>query len=90
MTPTVAWVDDGRYVAVVTWGSSSCPTGPDDVDVVDEQVIEIGLAPLTRGDVCTADMSPHVVVLDLPRGIDPTEPLVARVEDTEVTIEGVS
>ncbi len=89
-TPTVAWVDEGRYLGVVTWGSSSCPTGPDDVDVVDEQVIEISLARLTDGDVCTADMSPHDVVLDLPREIDPTEPLVARIEDTEVTIEGVS
>ncbi len=88
-TPTVAWVGDGRYLGVVTWGSSSCPSAPDAVEVVADQVLEISVARRTEGDVCTADMSGYVVVVELP-GVDPTEPLVARIEDTEVTIEGVS
>lgn len=87
--PTVAWVDDGRYLAVVTYGSSSCPAGPDAVDLISEQVLAISVAPLTAAVVCSAAMSPYVVVVEGPRGIVLTEPLVARFEYSEVTIEAV-
>ena len=88
--PSVAWVDDGRYLAVITYGSGSCPSGPHGIDVVADQEIEIRLGPLFPDrDVCSADMSGHVTVVELPPGISPTEPLSARIGDHEVTIPAV-
>jgi hypothetical protein len=88
--PSIAWVDDGQYLAVITHGSGSCPSGPDSIEVVAEQEIEIRLGPLFPGrEPCTADMSPHATVVELPQGVEPTKPLVAHFGDREVTIEAV-
>jgi hypothetical protein len=88
--PSVAWMNDGRYLAVVTFGSSSCPSGPHDIEVVGDQEIEILLGPLFGDrDVCSADMSGHVTVVALPAGVAPTKPLVARFAEREVTIPAV-
>jgi hypothetical protein len=89
--PSIAWVNDGEYLAVITSGSSSCPSGPDSMEVVAEQEIEVRLGPLFPDrDTCTADMSPHVTVVELPQGVTPTKPLVARFGSHEVTIEAVA
>jgi hypothetical protein len=88
--PSIAWVNDGQYLGVVTFGSSSCPSGPLGIEVVAEQEIEIRLGPLFPDrDPCTADMSGHVTVVELPSGVTPTKPLVAHFGDHEVTIEAV-
>ena len=88
--PSVAWVNDGRYLGVITWGSSSCPSGAHAVEVVAEQVVEIRLRPPSvEGDACTADISGYVTVVELPEGITPAKPLVARFEDHEVTVKAV-
>ena len=84
-------MNDGRYLGVITWGTSSCPAGPQAIEIVADQLIEIRLAPLlVEGDVCSADMSGYVTVVELPDGVTPAEPLVARFDDQEVTIEAVS
>ncbi|WP_347060352.1 hypothetical protein ABC795_07520 [Blastococcus sp. HT6-30] len=89
--PSIAWVDDGQYLAVITHGSGSCPSGPDGIEVVAEQEVDIGLGPLFPDrDPCTADMSPHVTVVELPQGVTPTKRLVARFGAHEVAIEAVS
>jgi hypothetical protein len=86
--PTVAWVNDGQYLGVVTFGSGSCPDGPTGIEVVADQVIEIRLGPLfSDREVCSADMTGHVTVVELPSQVSPTEPLAARFGDHEVTIE---
>ncbi|SDN48545.1 hypothetical protein SAMN05428965_0596 [Geodermatophilus sp. DSM 45219] len=88
--PSVAWVDGGRYLGVVTYGSGSCPSGPHGIEVVADQEIEIRLGPLFPGrDVCSADVSGHVTVVELPQGVTPAEPLVARFGEREVTIPAV-
>lgn len=67
-----AWLDNGRMVALVTWGSSSC------VPVV-EKVTETGQTvrvTLDAGDptqVCTADYAPRASLVALPAGVDPTQ-----------------
>jgi len=89
--PSVAWVNDGEYLAVIGSGSGSCPSGPHTIEVVDEQHVEIRLGPLFPDrNVCTADPGPQVTVVEVPEGIAPTEPLVARFEDREVTLPAVS
>jgi hypothetical protein len=88
--PSVAWVDDGQYLGVVTYGSSSCPSGPLGIEVVADQEIEIRLGPVfSDRDVCSADMSGHATVLALPEGISPTKPLMARFAEREVRIPAV-
>ena len=88
--PSIAWVNDGQYLAVVTHGSGSCPSGPRGIEVVAEQEIEIRLGPLFPDrDTCSADMSGHVTVVELPRGVTPTKQLVARFGNHEVTVEAV-
>jgi hypothetical protein len=89
--PSVTWVNDGQYLAVVTWGSSSCPSGPHGIEVAADQEIEVRLGPLFPDrDTCTADMSGHVTVVKLPQGVTPTKPLVARFGDHEMTIAAVA
>jgi hypothetical protein len=88
--PSIAWVNDGQYLAVVTFGSGSCPSGPHGIEVVADQEIEIRLGPLFPDrDVCSADMSGHVTVVELPQGVTPTKPLRARFVEHEVTIPAV-
>ena len=88
--PSIAWVDDGRYLAVVTFGSSSCPSGPDGVEVTGDQEVEIALRErFPDREVCTADMSGFVTVVELPDGVSPTEALTARLAGHEVTIPAV-
>ncbi len=88
--PSIAWVNDGQYLAVITHGSGSCPSGPDSMEVVDEQEVEIRLGPLFPDrDSCTADMSGHVTVVELPQGVTPTKQLVARFGEREVSIPAV-
>ncbi|WP_147261946.1 hypothetical protein [Blastococcus sp. TF02A-26] len=85
--PSVAWADGGRHLAVVTYGSSSCPSAPYGIDVVADQEIEVRLGSrFSDRDVCTADMSGFVTVVELPSGVSPTKPLTARLAGREVTI----
>jgi hypothetical protein len=89
--PSVAWVNEGRYLGVITYGSSSCPTGPHDIAVVADQVVEIRLGPLfSDRAACSADLSGHVTVVELPEGITPTQPLTARFGEREGTIPAIS
>lgn len=86
--PTIAWVNGGEYLAVVSWGSGSCPSAPHAIDVVGEQEITIRMGSrFPDRDPCTADMSGHVTVLEMPDGISPTKPLVAHFEERDVRIE---
>ncbi len=88
---SVAWANNGDYLAIIAYGSGSCPSGPDSITVVGDQELEIRLGPLFPDrDVCTADLGPHVTVVDVPEGITPTKRLVARFEDREVTLPAVS
>jgi hypothetical protein len=89
--PSVAWVSDGEYLGVVTFGSGSCPSGPHGIEVVADQEIEIRLGPLFSGqEACSADISGHVTVVEVPQGIAPTRPLVARFDAVRVTLPAVA
>ena len=89
--PGVAWVNEGRYLAVVTHGSGSCPNGPHGIELVADQELEIRLGALFPDrEVCSADISGYVTVVELPEGITPTKPLIGRFAEHEVTIAAVS
>lgn len=85
--PGIAWVNNGQYLAVTTYGSSSCPDGPESIRVVADQEIEVGLGGLfPDSDVCTADLGPYVTVVKLPQGVTPTKPLTAHFGKRQATL----
>ena len=75
-----AWLDGGRGVGLVTYGSSSClpvigePTYADGVLTVDISDPE--------GEACTRDLVPRGSYVGLPEGVDPTRELEIVVTGT--------
>ena len=87
--PTISWAEDGAYLAVTAYGSSSCPNGPTDITVTGDQQLEIDLGELyPERDVCTADLGPTVTVVEVPEGITPDEPVTAVIGDEEPVVLG--
>lgn len=80
-----AWLDDGRTIAIVTWGSSSCVPMADTV-TANGQTVEITLVDGTEAEkACTADMSARASVVALPAGVDPTKDVELRVTLGDIT-----
>jgi hypothetical protein len=75
-----AWLDDGRGVGVVSWGSSTCipiagePTYADGVVTVELSDVE--------GQACTRDYVPRGTFITLPAGVDPSHDLEIAVTGT--------
>lgn len=80
---------DPRRFQVVTWGSSTCPTLPDDV-VWDEaaQLVRVTLTDATAyGDAaCTADIAPTTSVVALPDEAPDASGLTVEVAGATLTI----
>ena len=66
-----AWLDGGRAIAVVTWGSSTCVPIVDAVSA-DGQTISVSLA---NGEekACTDDLVPRAAFVGVPEGVDVTQ-----------------
>lgn len=67
--PSAGWLDDGARFAVVLGGSSSCPSFPSSIDVIDKHRLKIGVS-TSGGPVCTADLVPRTYVIRTPDGVD--------------------
>lgn len=76
------WLDDGRVVSVVTWGSSSCVPEVQDV-TAEGQDITVTMADIDPSTACTADFAPRASVLGVPEGVDPTKDTTVN-----VTVDG--
>jgi len=72
--PAAAWLDDGRGIGLVTYGSSSLACTPvvQDVDA-DGQTIRVTLAEPDPNVACTADFAPRATFVGVPEGVDPTK-----------------
>ena len=67
-----AWLDGGRLVGVVTWGSSGCvPTAEE--ATAEGQTVSVTLDPGPADQACTADYAPRASLMALPEGVDPTQ-----------------
>lgn len=66
--PVAAWVEAGTRFAVVTFGSSSCPSVATalTVEASDHLSLTFGRSP---NDPCTADIAPTTHEFELPDGI---------------------
>lgn len=73
-----AWLDGGRAIAVVTWGSSACAPVVEAV-AADGQTISVSLV---NGEekACTDDLVPRALFVGVPAGVDVTK-------DVEVSVE---
>ena len=87
--PQAFYVSDGGAIAVVLWGSSTCPP------IADRMVVD---APKREGNTvtvsvredfegpCTLDLAPHTSVFVTPTDIATFEPLTINVGNAEVVI----
>jgi hypothetical protein len=64
------WMTGGR-MAVVTYGSSSCPALPIRLDVSANNNLKVTVNPLSSGP-CTADLAPTTSVIEIPKALDIT------------------
>lgn len=72
-----AWLDSGRMIGIVTWGSSTCRPHVEDVQA-DGQSVAVALAD-PDAMACTDDLGPRAVVAMLPEGVDVTKDVDLRV-----------
>ena len=80
------WLQDGRTIGVVTWGSSSCvPVGG--AATVAGDTITVPLAAAAGQRACTSDLAPRVTLVATPAGVDPAQDYDLRVVGSEVSGE---
>lgn len=75
------WLDGGRMIAVVTWGSSTPTCRPVLSEVqADGQALTVTLTDLEEAaEGCDSDLTPRAIALGLPEGVDPEQ-------DIELTV----
>lgn len=70
-----AWLDDGRLIAVTTWGSSTCVPTAEEASVDGDGVLQVTLVDGPDDQVCTRDLAPRASLVGVPDGIDPADDL---------------
>ena len=65
------WVDGGARLAITTWGSSSAPGVPVDVEVEGGRLTVSVAVRDPGGGVVSADLAAYVTVIETPAGLDP-------------------
>lgn len=79
-TTTATWITPGSSFAVTTWGSSSCPPVPTEVENTTSSVTVIFEE--ASDQVCTADMAPTTHEFTLPKG--------TRSENVSIEVKGLA
>jgi len=82
MEVEAAWLDAGRLLGVVTWGSSTCVPEGGEAQLADDGTIEVSL--VDPGEIdpnrpCTEDYRARVTVVGVPEGVDPSQSQVLNV-----------
>jgi hypothetical protein len=75
------WLDDGRMIGIVTYGSSTCPPVLEDAALQDNGTFAVILADAETDAVCTKDMVPRVTLVEALPDMDPAV-------DLEITVAG--
>lgn len=80
------WLDDGRMIGLVTWGSSSCIPFVGEVEASGQE-ITVNLSDTIEGveeqRPCTSDLAPRASVLGAPAGVDPHKAVTLKVNYNE-------
>jgi hypothetical protein len=81
-----AWLDEGRLIGLVTYGSSTCvPVA--EVAVAEEDVLTVIFAEEEEGAACTRDMVPRVTLVPVPEDADVLSDLNIVVAETDITAQ---
>ncbi|MFE6735377.1 hypothetical protein [Microbacterium sp. NPDC057650] len=80
----VAWLDEGRSFAVVTYGSSTCVPQMQSVSS-DGQTVEVTLADADQEAACTADFAPRASLSVMPVEVDVTKDVEVKVVYGDLT-----
>lgn len=88
--PQAFYVEDAGAIAVVLWGSSTCPPVGERMVVeksADEgNIVRVDTREIPGNQPCTRDLVPHTSVFVTPSNVTTTQPLTIRVADTEVEL----
>jgi len=88
--PQVAWWEQGGQIALVIYGSSSCPSVGKEIRVLEPagegNRVAIDLVQRPENEICTMDFVPHTTIFWTPVEVTTTEPLVVEVAGYEVEI----
>ena len=91
--PQVAWWEEGGQLALVIYGSSTCPSVGQEIRVLEPASegnrVAIDLVQRPEDEVCTMDFVPHTTLFWTPVEVTTTEPLIVEVAgfDVEVPIK---
>lgn len=89
-----AWLDDGRIIALVTTGSSSCVPVAESAEINQDGALAVELSLPDADQPCTADLAPRATLVQVPEGVDPSQDLVIWATGEgyygDVTLPGVS
>ncbi|WP_285115535.1 hypothetical protein [Leifsonia sp. fls2-241-R2A-40a] len=80
-----AWLEDGARVAIVLYGSSSCPPKVQNISVSGADTIKAVLAP-APGGICTRDYVPHTTVFATPDHITKSAEVNVVLPDATLTL----
>ncbi len=75
------WLDDGRMIGIITYGSSTCVPVVEDAALQDNGTFAVILADADTDAVCTTDMVPRVTLVEALPDMDPAV-------DVEITVAG--
>lgn len=90
-----AWLDDGRMIGIVTWGSSTPTCWPAQAEATSEgQTVTVRLTEHPEAsEGCDADLTPHGSLVAAPAGVDVTKDVEIEVrngsETGSVTLPGL-
>lgn len=77
-----AWLDDGRSLGIVTWGSSTCAPMAGEPTYAGG-VLTVALSDVA-GQTCADDSVARATVVSLPQGVDPSQDLSIEVTGAHV------
>ncbi len=88
--PSAVYLDNGDQIAVILWGSSTCPPVGSRLVVLEDansgNSVRLDVAEIPADAVCTADIVPHTTVFGAPQQTTTTKPLTIAVGDQEITL----
>lgn len=89
--PQAFYLADAGAIAIVLWGSSTCPPVGERM-VVEEpaekgNVVRVDVREQTDGRPCTRDLTPHTSVFVTPASVTTTKALTIRVDGIEIGLE---
>jgi hypothetical protein len=86
MQADAAWLDDGRLLGVVTWGSSSCVPVAEAATASGQEVAVTLADPGDGTQPCTADFSPRASLVGVPEGVNPQDDVTVALTYLDQTV----